>query len=774
MAKLSINKEKTEWNGISLADEFYEQKENRLYTILAKTVIVYLLTMGLAGCILSCVGISYYKPVLYLVVLAESLFCASLYYRKLWENIGYILILFIVLILGITYPNVIRSGVYAVLNDLSETAAGFFNTNAMKSYGEYVSNRDYAVTFSMCYIAGVFCVLVNICISRRMKYIFITVMASCFIAFPLFLNLEPDIIPSIMFISGVIASMAFKRGNHYEVTDKDNAYRYSRRRGFTYALSWKIMMQLLAVVIVCVTVIVIMLEALMPKSEFHETHPDSTLKEKTLNTVQNFYMMGIAAFFNYYPNTGGLTSGRLGGVNSIRLDYNTDLTLKLVPYNTERIYLKSFTGSEYAPYDNRWVRYDSADLENNNAKAYAKAYKNHKKNTAEAVMKVENVDAATGVYLPYYSLDKDKAIFSGRRQNYTFYPQLEGNNVKVPDGGYSKLDDFLSIPEQNRETINAFCSEAGLSTVKSLKRKDVEEAVTKLSNYFQDNIPYTYQPGATPRDKDFINYFLSENKRGYCAHFASAATLILRNLGIPAVYVEGYAVDPSEIEEEGEVLSSEDTKKYYKGDSDIENSAVVSVNVTDADAHAWVEVYEEGRGWQVIEVTPYSDEEPDTNGLLNMLMRFIGGGNSAGDAVNQTDDTKKEVIKDTTKNISISVIAAVIATLIIVICFSRIIKYVSYFVRYISGSINEKIIIRYNRYIQKIGHRNKGIKECINFREQVEWLVSHDIISLSDEEKSRMISILEQAGFSDRQIEGDDMEWVIKECLRRKFFSMQR
>ena len=30
MAKLSINKEKTEWNGISLADEFYEQKENRL------------------------------------------------------------------------------------------------------------------------------------------------------------------------------------------------------------------------------------------------------------------------------------------------------------------------------------------------------------------------------------------------------------------------------------------------------------------------------------------------------------------------------------------------------------------------------------------------------------------------------------------------------------------------------------------------------------------------------------------------------------------------
>ena len=176
----------------------------------------------------------------------------------------------------------------------------------------------------------------------------------------------------------------------------------------------------------------------------------------------------------------------------------------------------------------------------------------------------------------------------------------------------------------------------------------------------------------------------------------------------------------------------------------------------------------------MIEVTPYSEEEPDTNGLLNMLMRFIGGENSAGDAVNQTDDTKKEVIKDTTKNISISVIAAVIATLIIVICFSRIIKYVSYFVRYISGSINEKIIIRYNRYIQKIGHRNKGIKECINFREQVEWLVSHDIISLSDEEKSRMISILEQAGFSDRQIEGDDMEWVIKECLRRKFFSMQR
>ena len=62
-------------------------------------------------------------------------------------------------------------------------------------------------------------------------------------------------------------------------------------------------------------------------------------------------------------------------------------------------------------------------------------------------------------------------------------------------------------------------------------------------------------------------------------HFASAAVLLLRQLGIPARYVSGFTAE----------LSADET-----------------VNVPDSAAHAWVEIYLDGFGWYPVEVTPVS------------------------------------------------------------------------------------------------------------------------------------------------------------------------
>ncbi|RHU97711.1 transglutaminase domain-containing protein [Clostridium sp. OM07-9AC] len=115
----------------------------------------------------------------------------------------------------------------------------------------------------------------------------------------------------------------------------------------------------------------------------------------------------------------------------------------------------------------------------------------------------------------------------------------------------------------------------------------VPDNVQKLAQYFQDNIPYSYRPGATPYRADFINYFLGKNRRGYCAHFASAATLAFRYTGIPARYVEGYGIDPEDISEEGTIKYDQRYEDYYEGYSEVGKTAVVSANVTDASAHAW-------------------------------------------------------------------------------------------------------------------------------------------------------------------------------------------
>lgn len=95
-----------------------------------------------------------------------------------------------------------------------------------------------------------------------------------------------------------------------------------------------------------------------------------------------------------------------------------------------------------------------------------------------------------------------------------------------------------------------------------------------------------YDPRAplTPDGEDFVAYFLTESHSGYCMHFASAATLMLRTLGIPARYVSGFTA---------------------------ELAAGETVEVPDSAAHAWVEIYLEGYGWYPVEVTPSYDGPAD-------------------------------------------------------------------------------------------------------------------------------------------------------------------
>jgi hypothetical protein len=99
-----------------------------------------------------------------------------------------------------------------------------------------------------------------------------------------------------------------------------------------------------------------------------------------------------------------------------------------------------------------------------------------------------------------------------------------------------------------------------------------------IEQYLAKSYPYTLDPGITPKSKDFVDYFLFEQKQGYCSYYASAMTMMLRSVGIPARYVEGYMLPPS----------PEKGTEYY---------------VTNQQAHAWVEVYFEGYGWLTFEPT---------------------------------------------------------------------------------------------------------------------------------------------------------------------------
>lgn len=78
-----------------------------------------------------------------------------------------------------------------------------------------------------------------------------------------------------------------------------------------------------------------------------------------------------------------------------------------------------------------------------------------------------------------------------------------------------------------------------------------QEAVTRIIlRTLHERASYTQTPGRAPYNQDIVEYFLFENQKGYCVHFASAAVLMYRMYGIPSRYVSGYAISPAEFEQQ--------------------------------------------------------------------------------------------------------------------------------------------------------------------------------------------------------------------------------
>ena len=71
----------------------YQGSENRMKTLLLKGVLVYLLVMGVMGSYLSALDIRFSWVALHVVIFLCTMYCAALYYNKLWQDIGYLLLL---------------------------------------------------------------------------------------------------------------------------------------------------------------------------------------------------------------------------------------------------------------------------------------------------------------------------------------------------------------------------------------------------------------------------------------------------------------------------------------------------------------------------------------------------------------------------------------------------------------------------------------------------------------------------------------------------------
>lgn len=127
---------------------------------------------------------------------------------------------------------------------------------------------------------------------------------------------------------------------------------------------------------------------------------------------------------------------------------------------------------------------------------------------------------------------------------------------------------YTRLPEATRAAALHLCEDAGI-------RGDDPNLVQTIADFVSESGEYDLQTEPYP-STDYAIYFLTEAHRGYCIHYATAACVLYRSFGIPARVTEGFAV---------------------------ETRAGFYTDVLARDAHAWVEVYQDGLGWIPMEVT---------------------------------------------------------------------------------------------------------------------------------------------------------------------------
>jgi transglutaminase-like putative cysteine protease len=143
---------------------------------------------------------------------------------------------------------------------------------------------------------------------------------------------------------------------------------------------------------------------------------------------------------------------------------------------------------------------------------------------------------------------------------------------------------YLQVPEDMAPQLSELALEI------TAPYDTVYDKVQAVTSYLRNEIEYEATITATPpKDLDPVLWVLFDYKKGFCMYYASAETLMLRSIGIPARMAVGF-VEGAFDELEGQYV------------------------VTYQDSHAWPEVYFPDIGWVEFEPTgnQFPLERPET------------------------------------------------------------------------------------------------------------------------------------------------------------------
>ncbi len=332
---------------------------------------------------------------------------------------------------------------------------------------------------------------------------------------------------------------------------------------------------------------------------------------------------------------------KLGTVGAINFKNTNELTIKVDTPINENVYLKGYTGAVYT--GDEWVDFPDEVYEKN--KRLFKSFERNESYPQEMLSDYffERYDLYYSFmhifpeyknekyhYIPYVSYpvgmnnggtyyENDTRIYLDNDEFYSFQVnkiQVNDSNLRDILSGldYSindEFDEYNDFVYDNYLTVdyNEELQEVYDTYVKGTileEDGDMYDKLIYIQELLRNEASYTLSPGRTPWGKDFVNYFLMENHKGYCMHFATAGIMLARMSGIPARYCDGYVINATDFNDKNRTL-----KDY----SDMGDG--YEIKIQDNRAHAWAEIYIENLGWIPFEFTTAGPalgiEEPTEN-----------------------------------------------------------------------------------------------------------------------------------------------------------------
>lgn len=461
-----------------------------------------------------------------------------------------------------------------------------------------------------------------------------------------FYLLSPARLPFFMLFAAHLMVFAFNNARRAQTTLRAGVYVPQSRRKANQAAQRAAQYSLSLLALPIIAIAALLSGVVLPQEGYERPEAIESLQQKIFSLD-----IGKEAFWR---SNDGLTRGDLTSLTAIRFTGATALKIRVS--NESSLYLRDYAGAVYT--DNGWGNVSNSDFSKLSTSVdiapqnlHAAALEASGELNNYFTLTVRNI-AATPLSIwtppglitradaiPNAGYVQDTALAFGSSESSSEYTldaipvDMALYNVSHADDGlqsaYAKsigkadglynadnsaasavrnaadryveylFDVYTQLPDDTYAAAQTLLSTYGLQLVYNGSELNLAQTCQQVRTLLAQQCNYDYSPPVMPEGADFATWFLQEAKSGYCVHFATTGTILLRALGIPARYAEGYIV----------------IQKDYEKQPDAEGF----IEIEDTHAHAWVEVFDPSLlEWVPVEMTKTASSSnspsPDASG----------------------------------------------------------------------------------------------------------------------------------------------------------------